>query len=864
MKISLGRGFKDLAERLRRVNKKTQSRSPEVPKDQPTVAQPQTLPQSSVENFYLHQVRTNLRDFERFALQSQSQEILNVFARGASHGRHSLLGLIAELQDNYRALKVDKEIEYGSFYDVNILLSLAILLTNSSRSDLDLTMGILLFEFIHDVFGLEQFSSRDALQYVEALGEAREYRVQEKLIDELDLEIQHPLQVKLLRLNRLRSEGSSAHEWLESLNELYASLGMSSLKLLSDDSLPLMDRLISDAEREITGPKISVIMPTFSPGPGIHTAIRSLLQQTWTNLEILVVDDGSSSDFDSLFAQLEAQDDRLKVIRTMENSGAYTARNIGLQAAAGEIITTHDDDDWSHPDKLATQAQALLDDSSLLATTTAHVRTTQDMHFVRINSRAVYAHKNYSSLMFRRSVIEDIGPWDTVNRGADSEFESRLSKAFGKKRRLDLVHKPMSFSRVWTGSLTSGEVRRGYQSYSRQLYHQAYSQWHNSIKKGDRPVLSVGKSRPFPVPTTFEAGFRGANLGLFDVIFAADYFSGAKHIDVVLANIKAAVNAGLRVGYMLISSPQTLGRSKIVPELFAMQFAGDITQVAHDDIAQSRLLIVYDLSVGMFLDTLRSKLSVRQGLAVYDELPRLVGKEVRDPTFVPQALYNLDRAFSCEFQVTATSLYSLEKLLATVPRKRLVENCRVWNAPLAIRSYPPVVAPNGSPVVGYHSFSNEWRWPSSLEEFRMVFQSSHYQTKFYGNLAPARKKFGSENVTFAEILSRGEITLEEFFASIDFWVYFPDSRLCDHKVWQPTLEAMQAGKVVIVPKKLKAVYEDAAVYADPWEVELTIQKFNAAPAKYSQQAWRGRRFVEEKHSQESFISRLNALMHAED
>src|SRR5699024_5913230 len=100
---------------------------------------------------------------------------------------------------------------------------------------------------------------------------------------------------------------------------------------------------------------------------------------------------------------------------------------------------------------------------------------------------------NYSSLMFRKSVIDEIGPWDTVNRGGDSEFYTRLIENYGDSRVGNLYDKPLSFSRVWDGSLTSGEMSRGYFGYSRLLYRWAFRQWHwSSGKLGYKATRTPG------------------------------------------------------------------------------------------------------------------------------------------------------------------------------------------------------------------------------------------------------------------------------------------------------------------------------------------------------------------------------------
>ncbi|HMB27304.1 MAG TPA: glycosyltransferase family A protein [Blastocatellia bacterium] len=90
-------------------------------------------------------------------------------------------------------------------------------------------------------------------------------------------------------------------------------------------------------------PLVSVIMPTFNRADTIRRAVRSVQAQTFTDWELIVVDDGST---DNTVALIEGCDPRLKLIR-QENRGTAGARNAGLSASAGSYIAFLDsDDEW--------------------------------------------------------------------------------------------------------------------------------------------------------------------------------------------------------------------------------------------------------------------------------------------------------------------------------------------------------------------------------------------------------------------------------------------------------------------------------------------------------------------------------------
>ncbi len=90
---------------------------------------------------------------------------------------------------------------------------------------------------------------------------------------------------------------------------------------------------------------ISVILPTYNVKNYIKQCIDSLIQQTYENLEILIVDDGSTDGTGLLCDELAAADSRIRVIHK-ENGGASTARNRGIQEARGQYVMFLDPDDW--------------------------------------------------------------------------------------------------------------------------------------------------------------------------------------------------------------------------------------------------------------------------------------------------------------------------------------------------------------------------------------------------------------------------------------------------------------------------------------------------------------------------------------
>ncbi len=107
-------------------------------------------------------------------------------------------------------------------------------------------------------------------------------------------------------------------------------------------------------------PRISVILPVYNRPTMLVESVGSVLAQTFTDWEIIIVDDGSTDDTPAVAARLVAEHrPRIQYLR-QANAGPGAARNTGLEAARGEFIQFLDSDDLLAPEKFARQV-ALLD-----------------------------------------------------------------------------------------------------------------------------------------------------------------------------------------------------------------------------------------------------------------------------------------------------------------------------------------------------------------------------------------------------------------------------------------------------------------------------------------------------------------------
>lgn len=101
-------------------------------------------------------------------------------------------------------------------------------------------------------------------------------------------------------------------------------------------------------------PLVTVITPAYNVGPFIETAVKSVIDQTETRFEYIIVSDGSTDDTVERAQKAAGDDPRVRIIET-PNGGSSAARNVGLREAQGEYVSFLDGDDRWHPEKLARQ-----------------------------------------------------------------------------------------------------------------------------------------------------------------------------------------------------------------------------------------------------------------------------------------------------------------------------------------------------------------------------------------------------------------------------------------------------------------------------------------------------------------------------
>ena len=184
-------------------------------------------------------------------------------------------------------------------------------------------------------------------------------------------------------------------------------------------------------------PKVSVIMPTCKRAHFLVRAIESVLNQTYPNIEVVVVDDNSDDNESRLGTESVMQkyslDERVKYIQNKDKCGGGISRNFGIEAAKGEYITFLDDDDMYTPPKIESQLKFMMMHSLDMSFTDLHIYAPngkltehRTRRFVRdwstetlLKQHLIYALTSTPTFMAKKDLLLKIGGFRNVPVGQD-------------------------------------------------------------------------------------------------------------------------------------------------------------------------------------------------------------------------------------------------------------------------------------------------------------------------------------------------------------------------------------------------------------------------------------------------------------
>lgn len=254
-------------------------------------------------------------------------------------------------------------------------------------------------------------------------------------------------------------------------------------------------------------PLVSIVMTTYNSEATLEAAVRSLMEQTYRNIEIIVSDDGSSDGTIELVQRLCVEDRRISLLQFGGNHGTYWAKNYGLLRSRGPVVTFADSDDTSDPRRIELQLAALRA-PGVAVSTCAYSRVDAAGAQLSVPGSRGFA---FISQMIRRDVLEMVGFFDSARTSADDELLNRILISFGAAAH-SIVSERLYTAVVREGSLSHNKDNPRYSpvtkglSPPRRAYAEGFRAWHARVlASGALPYIPFPvTTRPFPLDPKLE------------------------------------------------------------------------------------------------------------------------------------------------------------------------------------------------------------------------------------------------------------------------------------------------------------------------------------------------------------------------
>ena len=660
-------------------------------------------------------------------------------------------------------------------------------------------------------------------------------------------------------------------ERLNCINQIYIKSKLEPISLIDNNKGLVFGNInyITPTHTIDTGPKISILVPVFEAFEYLEVAIKSLLCQSWKNLEIIAIDDCSSDNSWEKLQELSKLDNRLKIFRNEINMGAYATRNKALSLATGDFITIHDSDDWSHPQMLEKQIQVMINDPKIKITCSFMTRVFPNLEFMLRPQRnnLEYIHRSYPSTLIRAEDIKLLGEWDTISANADDEFIQRARVLWGENVIYDVMPAvPFSFFLVHENSLTQ-QTGTNLKSVTFGIRHEYSRQANHWRKKNafDTSLLKIKRTsykKPFPIPQNLGAKHWEKNHK-YDLVLISDFglLGGTRRCNE--GYIQAAIDLGWRVG--LFHWPRyDLKLAKIDDIYTDFSYHENVDFLVPEDEIEADAIIIHHPPILKF---------------EIDDVPKIIGKKLGIlVNQSPMQLWSQDAHYyhSDAVDMLCRKLFSLEptwipiseRVLQTLAMTNEYYNIykNIWYPPLNANLPPKCPEPNaefgGSRkiIVGRHARDHWTKWPEKIEDLKKAFcvDSPNIEVNIMGGVNTPINILGSlpknwKNIEF------DKITAKQFVNKLDFFIHYTHSDYIE-EFGRNIMEAMAGGRVVILPPIFQDIFKDAAIYAPFNEVDGIINNLWLNKDAYLKQAILGFNFVQQnctldatKHNLINFI-----------
>lgn len=805
--------------------------------------------------FYLRHGESYGRALERTALRSESVHMRDILAYGASHGE---LG----------AEELDQSLlrEGGAALTLNPgwlgTLASVVALQNLREADTQFAIRALQ-ECLPGLKSSPSEYNRLNKLYTELLFEEQRFDELDQHLDEkpwlshyfygyLDTDGRSPFV-------RARRGGMTIQRWQSSFNLQFRANNLASISLRPGSEVPFnrMETLSFEGPRT-QEPLVTVIMTTFNPDrDDVLQSARSILNQSWQAIELLVVDDASSAEYAPVLDELAALDSRVEVLRLQNNGGTYAARNVGIERASGEFITGQDADDWSHPQRIESQVNHLLRNAACPGNQVYTVNMTEDL--VRIRRGYHPFIPSAPTLMVRTQILREVGGYLPARKAADNELRGRVAAYAGFP--IHHIKDPLIFMRILPDSLSRADFRAGWQHPARRSFWSAYKTWHTKAHREDLRLAPEPQGNPpVHIPPRFtEAPEEPQSL---DLVFAADWCARGQRQAQMFEEVTQILESGKKVGVLHLENALHLSRTtrtyyEPVQNLIS---SGAVTEVLADEpFHDINVLAVRAPEVLQFMPAGSAAFSASRLTVIADKPPTdHSGQRV---LYIPEDCSAHAEEFFGQRPTWVPAGETIrEQLLEHLPHDQVTEEAY----PLAFDAARWKVRRdrlrNTRPVIGRWSGDVPTAWPSDKEEIPHIWPTDgSADVRLYGQPDTALRVLGLKRLPSSWMaFDEGHITRRAYYRSLDFFIYYPQP---GHREGQEMaiLEAMAAGCVVILPPEFQQTFGWAAVYAEPVEVAAQVERHAGDAELFHYQSVQGIDYARAR-SNRTFVDTMTQLI----
>lgn len=243
---------------------------------------------------------------------------------------------------------------------------------------------------------------------------------------------------------------------------------------------------------------ISVIVPVFNVEPYLRQCVDSIINQSYADLEILLIDDGSPDQCGVICDEYAAKDDRVRVFHT-ENRGLSAARNEGLREANGEYIAFIDSDDWIEPDMYEVLLKRLEETGADISVCGYDVVSDRKATEWRPKEKDYSTSEAWSALLsekinnnawnklFRREIFQSIAYEGSIfPEGKNYEDISVMHRIVAEARNVATVEKPLYHYRMRPDSISQSYTAKNLLDYA-DAYLTRYEYYRDKRLSNEQP-----------------------------------------------------------------------------------------------------------------------------------------------------------------------------------------------------------------------------------------------------------------------------------------------------------------------------------------------------------------------------------------